>query len=89
MPKVNAKADSANETTGWQGKEFSKMQAPVESCEHRDAPENTVENKGTVKAVIRKVWIKQRPCQRRHGEQRDDNGQPTGNLNAPGGALTH
>ena len=55
MPKINAKADAANEATGRQGKEFAKMCAAMEGSNDRDAPDNAIENKGAVETVVSDV----------------------------------
>ena len=55
MPKINAKADPANEATGRQGKEFAKMCATMEGSNDRDAPDNAIENKGAVETVVSDV----------------------------------
>ena len=55
MPKINAKADTANKATDRQGEELAKMCATMEGSNDRDAPDNAIENKGAVETVVSDV----------------------------------
>ena len=74
MPKINAKADTANKATDRQGEELAIMCATMKGSDDRDAPDNAIENKCSVERLVGDLGIEHSACHSRYGEQGYDNG---------------